>query len=555
MFTSGPNGLSMAFDIQPKQLHYVLVLLERRQLVRKHVLNSAKTRCIVHLKRYAYKSESLLDKLCKYLLHKNPLPLPAPELRALVSAKNDARISRLFSDVAGNVKRALDINEKQLKNLIQGGEKQQMLCRYYEMPAATAQSTSFDEMADDDDDSNTKSSSVNKNTRKVRYVALTHLSLKLQLDNSSLASSNGAENNVEEDEDDESAAANESLCETIGSEQRLNMPLFAQIFAKVEQCGSEGMPIKRLSVLFGLDFYKSRRMCMRLQQHPEIVTLVRETSACRTKYQAFVLRKFAPDAEKQTVVTNTSANNTSEIVLDGEPATSQSFETCHVPSLVTSTPNKVFLTNRAQARQETVLNYLAQHRYCIRHEIAKEIKRVEHEQGLKGEIDSKTTKRILLTLEQQNKLRLSTIAQKNATLMCVRAVDVDEHDLSFLTYCAQFRRAFDSAVDVKKEQASSSMSPSKSPNKRATSPKKKASTAAQQSSIDGNNREEGAFLLTPAVVNAMVEKLKFSKRCARTYGLVPKVQKAIVLHRFLHHIMFFNKQQPLPDEQRVVMNV
>ena len=67
---------------------------------------------------------------------------------------------------------------------------------------------------------------------------------------------------------------------------------------------------------------------------------------------------------------------------------------------------------------------------------------------LKGCIDSKTTKRMLLTLEKENKLRTFIVYLKNISYMGVRHYDVEEKDTLFINYCSTFKRTFDT-VELK----------------------------------------------------------------------------------------------------------
>lgn len=70
------------------------------------------------------------------------------------------------------------------------------------------------------------------------------------------------------------------------------MPFFTLTFDQIERVGSIGISLKQISILFALDFYKSRRMSINIQAHPEIVTIMKETNNGKSKFQAVVLRKF-----------------------------------------------------------------------------------------------------------------------------------------------------------------------------------------------------------------------------------------------------------------------
>ncbi len=61
------------------------------------------------------------------------------------------------------------------------------------------------------------------------------------------------------------------------------------------------------------------------------------------------------------------------------------------------------------------------------------------------------------------------------------------------------------------------------------------------SSNDQNSFHEGdeQFKLTRSYMHSIADKLDFSYSYAKIYGLVSKMQKSIVLHRFMHYILFF----------------
>ena len=94
------------------------------------------------------------------------------------------------------------------------------------------------------------------------------------------------------DSGDLSAISQSFINECLGSSQSYLTPLYTQLFAKINEHGAEGISIKKLGTLFGLDFYKSRRMGANLQAHPDVVTIIKETSRMRAKYQTVMLRKY-----------------------------------------------------------------------------------------------------------------------------------------------------------------------------------------------------------------------------------------------------------------------
>ena len=106
------------------------------------------------------------------------------------------------------------------------------------------------------------------------------------------------------------------------------------------------------------------------------------------------------------------------------------------------------MSDRTMARKKIVPSYLEKNKICTKYEIDKEIRKIEAESGLKGCIDSKTTKRMLLALEKENKLTTFTVYLKNVSYMCVRLPEISETDCSYVNYCSTFKRTFDT-VDLK----------------------------------------------------------------------------------------------------------
>lgn len=63
-------------------------------------------------------------------------------------------------------------------------------------------------------------------------------------------------------------------------------------------------------------------------------------------------------------------------------------------------------------------------------------------------MDSKTSKRMLLALEKENKLTTFTVHLKNVSYMCVRLPEIAETDSDYISYCSTFKRTFDT-VELK----------------------------------------------------------------------------------------------------------
>lgn len=134
--------------------------------------------------------------------------------------------------------------------------------------------------------------------RPVRMVQLTSEYFK--------SHSNGAAAMDEDDEEDELATSGvvggdgesnsdgsvESVMSSLGMAQTHQLPLFAQMFARIEQVGKTGISLKQIGTLFAFDFYKSRRMGNNLQAHPDVVTIMKETNKGKTKFQTIVLRRM-----------------------------------------------------------------------------------------------------------------------------------------------------------------------------------------------------------------------------------------------------------------------
>lgn len=238
-----------------------------------------------------------------------------------------------------------------------------------------------------------------------------------------------------------------------------------------------------------------------------------------------------------------------------------------------STTNiQALISNRALARKKIILDYVGKHRICTKYELTKEIRTYETQMELKGSIDAKTTKRMLVALEKEKKLVLFEVNLKNQSYMCVRSMDVLETDPSFINYCSTFRRTFDSVDSKFKSEFESGTAPAKLlvPRSAAGSltpiettenvsespilflPVKTKST--EKNSIQKGGTESKDLDLTRPYIRSIVEKLKFSTRYSKTYALVPKFQKLIILHRFLTYVLYFNDgKKPMPQQESVNM--
>lgn len=241
--------------------------MANHEFITKHTVSSQKQRSIIYLRRFEQRTESNLEKLTNFLLTRENYECETSVVRC-----------------------DLKFGIKQLKNLIALGEKQQIFHRHVlSVPKTDLSSTKSDMSSEDDDEEYSeeeeKSSSSGQKMRQMRILRLNASFLSKQKDD---------EQNVDDENEEESTQIDPSL---VGSLQSNNLPFFSQIFQLLERCGKDGISLKRLGNVFGLDFYKSRRMGANLQSHPEIVTIVKETDKCKAKFQTIVLRKFLTENE------------------------------------------------------------------------------------------------------------------------------------------------------------------------------------------------------------------------------------------------------------------
>ena len=199
--------------------------------------------------------------------------------------------------------------------------------------------------------------------------------------------------------------------------------------------------------------------------------LLKETVRGKAKYQTIVLRKFLAHnsltsssieaASTQPVDDNENAYE-NEVKTESEQQQQQQVQEQEQqqqheqPTEVmllkrdgTSSKNiQALMSTRTVMRKKLIVDYLARNRVCTKYEITKAIRTYESERALKGCIDAKTTKRMLVQLEAEHKLAIFELHLKNMSYMGVRACDVTDTDECFLNYCATFKRTFDS-VDPK----------------------------------------------------------------------------------------------------------
>jgi hypothetical protein len=219
-----------------------------------------------------------------------------------------------YCDSFANLKKNLHLANKQFKTMIQTAEKQNILKRFFKPVECKIKK-------------HKNSDKVQTKKRQIRMVKLTDAYYKMMLSHKQMGENEGGDDLSDTAELGELNEAGPSeltvsLRDSIGSEQAYIYPLYTQIFSKIEEYDKEGISLKQLGTLFGLDFYKSRRMGANLQTHPEIVTIIKETDRGKAKYQTIVFRKFlsqakpvasASDSQMSISETNQSSNEPGEL--------------------------------------------------------------------------------------------------------------------------------------------------------------------------------------------------------------------------------------------------
>ena len=235
--TGGDDSLSKVFGLTSKQLHYVLVILESHNLITKQLLKSEKQRSIVYLRRFAFKNKTPLENVKDWLMRRPSL-----------------------TDSLVNIKRHLSYSGKQFKTMVSNGERQKIFERVYSTEPITVK----------------KNKKLVSKTRQGRMLRL-NVDRVVQQE----------EDSLEQPDEDNGLV----IVQDIGVEQSQSTPLYTQILSKIQMCGKDGVALKQLGVLFGLDFYKSRRLGSNLQTNPDLVTIMRETVRGKAKYQSIAFRK------------------------------------------------------------------------------------------------------------------------------------------------------------------------------------------------------------------------------------------------------------------------
>ena len=278
----------------PKQLHYIVSILESHQLVKKQSFSSEKKRSVIHLSRYAYKKRTLIEDLCEYLFLRH-----FKEKKSRKSPPSD-QTGAFYYDTSANIKKVLAIGNKRFKTTINSAEKQNIIkrefveikCKVKSSPRLKAKPVRVFKLTE------SYFNSMLSDNAAFKKLKENDLDEELEQPNiTTTTTSATTNNNNHEDPDDEdghelSSVSAEFVKQYLGSKQTYMTPMYTQIFAKIEEHGKEGISLKELGTLFGLDFYKSRRMGGHLQAYPDIVTIIKETTRMRAKYQTIMLRKF-----------------------------------------------------------------------------------------------------------------------------------------------------------------------------------------------------------------------------------------------------------------------
>lgn len=381
------------------------------------------------------------------------------------------------------------------------GEKQGILERFStQLPMNQLKDFKSDEEdseMEDDEKPITKKQRLSKSKlRLVRMLRLTRQFIE----------ANAIKIELDEDDDDEGGCNHDDLS-LIGSEIDNISPLFAQIFKCIEKSGTEGVSLRKIGYIFGLDFYKSRRIGAHLQSHPEIVTIVKETERNRAKYQTIVFRKFL--TEQQVKQEQTVKNQTG----------------------FTQTPFQALVSERAERRRQIILSYLETRKICTKVEIDREIRKIEEEEKQKGVLDAKTTKRMLQKIESEGILILFEIKVKNQTYLAVRLSSVSETSQEYISFMNGFSRTVNFGA---KKSEPINVSVDKQP-----------------------LEEDDGFHLSREYQKLIVSQLDFSFSFAKCYGLVSKFQKALILHRYLQYLLYFYDgiQCNMPDINDVDDNI
>lgn len=219
-----------------------------------------------------------------------------------------------------------------------------------------------------------------------------------------------------EDEAMEADNSGNTLTNSIGIEQLNTLPLYTQILAKIEESGRDGISLKKLGHLFGFDFYKARRLGTNLQSHPELVTVMKDTTGGRAKFQNLVMRRLLTQQKPSQVVANElvdaveglSVNESLSASVNKSLGVSVGADVVEEPiELVlikqdnqTTKPIQAVMSDRTVTRKNAIHAYLEKNRICTKYEIDKEIRKIEAESGLKGELVGK--KSLSMEIRDQN---------------------------------------------------------------------------------------------------------------------------------------------------------
>ncbi len=343
VFTSGDDGLAKMFNQSSKQLHYTLMMLEAHGLIKKQVIKSASQRTVIYLASYAFKNKTLVENICEYLMQKG--------VNSSVVAYGESFI---------NVKKRFSFSNKQFKTIVQHGERNGFFKR--EMMPVMVQVKNQGKW-------------VSKE-RTMRVIRLSDKQIEAMKKSttSETDETQGQQTTIEDESEDR-----QSMISCIGSEQINTLPFHTQIMARIEANGREGISLRRLGIVFGLDFYKTRRLGTNLQSHPDLVTIMKETSGGRAKFQSLVMRKLLKLPPKEESLDSVVAvpEKAKDMLVEQEVMLIKRDNQ-------TTKSIQALMTERTVARKRIILGYLEKNRICTKYELDKEIRNIEAENGLKG---------------------------------------------------------------------------------------------------------------------------------------------------------------------------
>jgi hypothetical protein len=561
------------FNLTSKQLHYILLILGQQGFIKKITNFALNARININSCQYSIKTKSLVEQICDILFENG-------ERVATKQNKKEIELENCCEKRA-TIKDKLDIGYKFLRRLTVLAEKQCLI-----EPFQREERRLF-----------VKLNKKYWHTETFSLFRLTKTKFNLMILQRDQRDDN-LENSFDISEIGDPSFTIEThtrpvdLKTMIGNDQSIDIPLYSRIFAKLEESGSEGIPIKSFGAIFGFDFYKSRRIISNLQTHSKVVTFINESSDHKSKYQRIVLKKFAENQKSTPNSLNNTVDLTQEIAKVNDKIQINSPKISNAPTILikkeeteqvapstslnsiknnnNNNNNKssekniysniynsfqsvklakhfsfggvksynAMIMDRTTARRNVIIRYLKLHKIVTKYQINNEIRSIEREEGIKAQIDSKTTIRLLNGLEKEGLLHIFYIYSRGVNFMCLRDSSISETDDFYINYCSTFKRT-NSLYDLEKSNTSN----------RSSSRNK--NNIPYNSDIDDDGSRSSAsnhsfnLNISNVSTNDIVKGLETRPNYCKYYGSVPRLQKAIVLHRFLQYLLFFydGKQQ------------